>query len=397
MRTLLLLALFSVSAAAAEFAPNHVFVARSSSGAVEHDKNMNYYATRSSSGAGAVAFGPNGHLYVSCGVAGVEEVDANGIPVQYFLDSSLNYAAGLAFGPHGNLLVADFNNDYVVEFDESGNYVRVIGSGSSLDGAFGIAVGANGHILVSSENNNRIVEFDALGNEVRTFGSGYLAQPEAIAFGPLGYLYVGGVGNSRLSQIDPEDGTEANWIAAPNPRGIVAAPDGTLLVTDRDNGTVVTFAVDSWGGLTQEGFQFLSGTGTTGGIAISPFRLKVALNGTCESDFVSYSFKEKATLSVFPGAGIVLLDPKNLGLLGLPFVGHGSDAYCTGSPKRRLFQGFEVHGAPTRQGASSMFLKVYGKCDGVGFFVVSDAKGNFSRMWPDCVVQASISTIKKLN
>jgi DNA-binding beta-propeller fold protein YncE len=78
----------------------------------------------------------------------------------------------VAVGPSGDVLVSDLNDNRVVEFDASGNYLLQIASQGDWPGQkrpVGVAFDATGNIFVT-DNDGRIQEFDSAGNFVTSFG-----------------------------------------------------------------------------------------------------------------------------------------------------------------------------------------------------------------------------------
>ena len=75
----------------------------------------------------------------------------------------LNFPVGITLDGRGNVFVADANNNRVQEFDQTGNFVQIIGSAGSGDGQlnnpFGVAVDGSGNLFVVDTLNNRIVKF----------------------------------------------------------------------------------------------------------------------------------------------------------------------------------------------------------------------------------------------
>lgn len=181
-------------------------------------------------------FHPNGNLLVTSSQSagepdafnGVLEFDGDdGSFVRAFIDGGylgqgcgaqkcLFGASAMAFGPNGNLYVVSSSNDMVIEYNgNTGSYVGAFTS-SQLDFPTGIAIRPTGttragNILVTSRYRNpanvndtdKILEFDktsrALINPGGTFASG-LVKPGPLYMHPGGYLLVD---DRSLTETDP--------------------------------------------------------------------------------------------------------------------------------------------------------------------------------------------------
>lgn len=106
---------------------------------------------------------------------------------------------GLEFGPDGDLYVAS-RSDEILRYDgEKGTFKGVFASGHGLFDPAGIAFGPDGDLFVASGltddgQGNNILRFDgatgAFVAELDPNNSAGLDDPEALAFGPDGLLYV---------------------------------------------------------------------------------------------------------------------------------------------------------------------------------------------------------------
>ena len=117
-------------------------------------------------------------------------------------NGQLNLPGGIVVDNTGNVFVADQNNDRVQMFDNTGAFVRVIGSGILTD-PYGLALGANGNVYVTDRAGNAIYIYQPDGTPVASFGApgsgdGQFSNPEGIAVDAAGNIYVADYSNKRV-------------------------------------------------------------------------------------------------------------------------------------------------------------------------------------------------------
>jgi len=140
----------------------------------------------------------------------------------------------------GDLLVSSRFNSHVLRFDAAtGRFVGVFASGYGMANPNGIAYGPDGNLYVGNGDQPRVLKLDGqtgefLGNFVTTATRGGLANCRAIAFGPDGNLYVDSGANDVVLAYDGRTGAFLRVAAQGNgmdgPVGLTFGPDGNLYV-----------------------------------------------------------------------------------------------------------------------------------------------------------------------
>jgi glucose/arabinose dehydrogenase len=179
-----------------------------------------------------------------------------------FAQGPASGANGLAFGPDGNLYVS-FEIPSLVQRHEraTGNFIDQFvppGSGG-LSAANDLLFGPDGHLYVASDSTNEVMRYNgATGAPLGTgtcvagnpaafvcAGSGGLDQPRGLAFGPDGYLYVGGQFTNQVKRYDGTTGVFIDTFASGgglnNTEDLTFGPDGHLYVSSRGTSQVLRF------------------------------------------------------------------------------------------------------------------------------------------------------------
>lgn len=184
----------------------------------------------------AMAFGPDGQLYVSSRFEGVVyRVDDQGHyePVV----SDVGVACGLAFGPDGTLFVGD----------RSGTIFRVLPSGQATMmatlppsmAAFHLAMGPDGRLYVTAPtltSRDRLYRVHMDGR-VETLWVGF-GRPQGLAFGPDGALYIAEAisGSSGIYRFRPDAPAEPELlVAGAGLVGLAFDSAGSLVVASNDS------------------------------------------------------------------------------------------------------------------------------------------------------------------
>jgi hypothetical protein len=133
------------------------------------------------------AFDSQGNLYITDHISGiVERISSTGTDEGHFLTNVLG-VAGIAFDSRGDLfvaiegLLAPDGRDKIVEYSANGNYLGLI-TETGLSQPEGIAIGPDGNLYVANHTNNTITEYSLSGTYLGVFADTGLNEPNGIAF-----------------------------------------------------------------------------------------------------------------------------------------------------------------------------------------------------------------------
>ena len=204
------------------------------------------------------------HTVVGSGRYGLSE---DGLPA---LESHLGIPADLSVGPDGNLYFVDLASHRVRFVDAAGRLHTFVGPEAPLfaggRNAFvpaSLAFGPRGRLHVADRGTNTVWQFDADGSGRRAAGNGErghsgdggpsalgrLDDPQAVAVGPEGAIWIADTGNRRLRVVDPDGrlhtvagdgdtdaplaGTVAEALRVSlKPRDVAVTPDGQVVILD---------------------------------------------------------------------------------------------------------------------------------------------------------------------
>lgn len=170
-------------------------------------------------------------------------------PVQALFTSSfmghLGFFVLIADQGNQRIIVVDFKGDIVWQYGTTG----VAGNGpNQLDSPNSGEILKNGNILIADENNNRVIEVKPDGTLVATFTAG--GSLGAAAFASRlrnGDTLISDAGNNRIVEVDKNDNvvwqyvtnTEADSNPNPQPTRGVRLRNGNTLISDQFNNRVI--------------------------------------------------------------------------------------------------------------------------------------------------------------
>jgi sugar lactone lactonase YvrE len=150
---------------------------------------------------------------------------------------------GVAFRPDGGIEVADTFAHRVSVTDPDGTVTGVFGRISKLNGfaapgsdtsnqllvPSGVAFDTQGGSWVADTFNNRLVRFDNAGNVVASTGDGALSRPRGVAAAPDGTVFATDSGG-RLVRVAPDGGMSTVRTGLNRPAAVAVTPQGTAIV-----------------------------------------------------------------------------------------------------------------------------------------------------------------------
>ena len=180
-------------------------------------------------------------------------------------NGGFNGAFAVAYGPDGSLYVADWFNHRIQKFNAAGDFVTSWGGYGPKDGALifprGILVSPGGDVVVTDSENNRIDIFTSSGGfvkSVKPLTGTALSRPHQTALDGTGGYWIADTNNSRIVHLGA-DGTLllSQTITGAKPEGIAVDTNGEILVSNTVNNKVERYSTSG----TLLGTLVPSGTG----------------------------------------------------------------------------------------------------------------------------------------
>jgi tripartite motif-containing protein 71 len=166
-------------------------------------------------GSRALRVDNKGHAYLLIGTTSlkIREVTEAGKEVRTYSGPVDEWGEvyDFAVDSHGDVWVPSAQYGDVLEYNEAGEKLRVVGSKGSGAGQFenphGIAIGPNGDVWVTDKTLDKVVEFNEKGEYLRQFGTagggnGQLDEPTVIAVDSIGDAWVIDQGNHRVEEFN---------------------------------------------------------------------------------------------------------------------------------------------------------------------------------------------------
>jgi RHS repeat-associated protein len=249
----------------------------------------------------SIAVNSSGDEYVlDTGNSRIEEFNSKGTLVRTIGKSgtgagSFKEPRGITIDSGGNIWVADTGNNRIQEFSGTGGWLDKFGSSSTLKEPQGVAVDSEGNVWVADSGNNRIVEYYTIKEEEpeeektyyvrKTFGTSgsgeeQFKEPQDLAFGAEGNLYVTDTGNNRIDEYSAvakhirnfgKEGTGTGQLKIPH--GLATDSAGDVWVADAGNNRIEEF------GSTGTYIQTFGKEGTTEGKLKGPKGVAIDTEG----------------------------------------------------------------------------------------------------------------------
>jgi streptogramin lyase len=143
------------------------------------------------------------------------------------------------------LLVSSGDNDAVLRYNATtGAFIDVFASGGGLDDPEGLAIGPDGNLYVTSRS-NEVLRYDGVtGAFLGVFASGGgLEDPAGLVFGADGRLYVSSGETGDVKRFDAASGEFFDTFTSGgdlvSPEGLRFGPEGDLFVNGGENDAVL--------------------------------------------------------------------------------------------------------------------------------------------------------------
>jgi len=220
-------------------------------------------------------------------------------PVDFFKlpdGKSFGETVGLAIDSHQHVYVCHRGPDNLMEFDETGKFIRTIGNGI-LKSPHGLNIDKDDNVWVTDVEQHLVFRFNKRGQVTLVLGRINVAgewlksqnialfnRPADVAFDSNGNIYVAdGYGNSRVVKFNKDGNFIKAWGVKGSGNGefnlvhnVVVDPKNTVYIVDRENRRIQLFNADG------EYLDQWNNIGNPYGLDISKERIFIAdgINGT---------------------------------------------------------------------------------------------------------------------
>jgi hypothetical protein len=238
-----------------------------------------------------------GNVYASVRGTGIQILDNNGNLLRTINDSHLSAGViqQIETGPNNDLFVAvsvsPYNTGFLAHYSLSGQFLGEVnlptdGGFASFYYPFGFDVAADGTIWVAQPNTGNVIHVDASGNLLASYSTG-LYDPEAVAVGPDGNVYISVPNYFAVYQLNPTTGAVNYFVYGGYTLGLSWDNSGNLWVGDADGG-MYEYAIN--GSLLNQIFPSASVTQVSGDVDTSGNPTTNAWN----SNFYQYNFVQSS-------------------------------------------------------------------------------------------------------
>jgi hypothetical protein len=393
------------AAAQKSFPPDRLYVVNVSGTLLELDE-AGAFVEQLDAQVSAMAFGPDGLLYVANG-DGIRALDADGDVIKPSFGGALEgVATGMCFGADGQLFVSDLGAErFLRVYDvQAEALLRSLDISAPLNSPLSLA--PDGHAVATfaaritgGDTVLQLVEFDTAGGQLTTIDLGDIIAIDAGAttFGPDGNQYLVTTVESLVTVRSPAGlpvATIGTGAGIEGPTDLRFGPDGNLYVASFDSDAIVV--IDTTGNLVRT----LDAAGIDGplSLAFSPRRFHAKLAGKLvDADGVSTSLKAEAIATLAPGQLMLAIQDASgaqdfASLFGATLVFSGHHAAGTDSKTRRLLAA-AVLDATLDAGFAAADLSIKGKLDKEdGRFLPTKAKGTLLRAAAGLVWTGKLTT-----
>ncbi|MFN0207044.1 MAG: hypothetical protein ACKVS6_12145 [Planctomycetota bacterium] len=370
-------AIFSPAARAQEFAGGRVFVGSSDGKIRELDING---AVQNTFGPfdhcqtpSALAFGPNGHLYIAFSdAARIIEINGAGTVVKtYTGGGQLAAPSNLIFGANGRIFVYCYSPSKLVEITKDDAVVASTAMGDANETFRGGCFAPNGRLYGIWNTSKLIKDIDPSGKVISPVAApaqfaGFEATQILRAHDGALWVMYKNVANPTIAQFN-ETGTLLSSIEAPSGTSQFAfGPDGHIYCSAADQ-----IHVYNRSGSLLRTLGPVAGAANILSLTFSPYRFSAKCSGVVyRPSEPARAVNEMITISLTPNSGTAFVTFADQPALDsdlasmfqtteAPF--HGFDVSKNQTEKARTFQGTHVMTDASSNGAASLSLFVNGK------------------------------------